>query len=64
MRFPVNALDVIVHFRSQLDAAPCAAGLEHFPPVTSLHPLAESMYAQTTALFGLISTLWHFDLFI
>jgi hypothetical protein len=63
LTLPVDPLHVIVHFRCQLRAAPCAARFEHFPPIAGLHTLAKSMDAQTAALLGLVSTLWHLDLF-
>jgi hypothetical protein len=57
--FPVDFLDVVVHFDRQQLTAFGPAILQDLATTACLHPLAESMDANTATFLGLIGTFWH-----
>jgi hypothetical protein len=59
LTLPVDLLDVMTHLGRQNFALTSTASLEHPASVFGLHPLAETMHANTTAFFRLVGTLRH-----
>jgi hypothetical protein len=59
LAFPIDFLDVLVHFLGQSVSTPQTAALQHIAPPFGGHAFSETVYARPTPNFRLIRSFWH-----